>query len=82
MSWRTQTRTRSPHPAEFGAALNPLAAAGRELVEGIDYWASDALNATPHPLRLDERHLSDADEAWVPVLTPDGPGILVWSNSD
>jgi hypothetical protein len=53
-----------------------------ELVEGIDYWASDALNATPHPLRLDVRHLSDADEAWVPVLTPDGPGILVWSNSD
>jgi Family of unknown function (DUF6210) len=54
----------------------------RELVQGIDYWVGDALNATPHPLRLDERHLSDADEAWVPVLTPDGPGVLVWSNSD
>jgi hypothetical protein len=54
----------------------------RQPVQGISYWACDALNATPHPLRLDEQHLSDADEAWIPVLTPDGPGILVWSNSD
>jgi hypothetical protein len=53
----------------------------RDLVQGISYWASGALNATPHPLRLDERHLSDADEAWIPVRTPDGPGVLVWSNS-
>lgn len=54
----------------------------RKPVEGIRYWACDALNATPYPLRLDEQHLRDADEAWVPVLTPDGPGVLVWSNSD
>ncbi len=31
---------------------------------------------------LDEQHLSEADEAWIPVRTPDGPGILVWFNSD
>jgi uncharacterized protein DUF6210 len=54
----------------------------RRAVEGICYWAGDALDATPHPLQLDEHQLSDADEAWVPVLTPDGPGILVWFNSD
>jgi hypothetical protein len=54
----------------------------RKPVEGICYWACDALNQTPHPLRLDEQNLRDADEAWVPVLTPDGPGILVWFNSD
>ncbi len=53
----------------------------RDLVQGISYWAGDALSATPHPLRLDSQHLSEADEAWVPVLTPDGPGVLVWSNS-
>jgi Family of unknown function (DUF6210) len=54
----------------------------RDLVQGISYWASDAVSATRRPLRLDERCLGDADEAWVPVLTPDGPGVLVWSNSD
>ncbi|MFJ4983648.1 DUF6210 family protein [Streptomyces sp. NPDC088732] len=36
----------------------------------------------PTPLVLDESRLSEADEAWVPVLTPDGPGVLVWENSD
>jgi hypothetical protein len=54
----------------------------REAVRGICYWESDGLNETPHSLRLDEQRLTDADEAWVPVLTPDGPGILVWFNSD
>ncbi|WUO43891.1 DUF6210 family protein [Streptomyces sp. NBC_00285] len=31
---------------------------------------------------LDESRLAEADEAWVPVLTPDGPGVLTWENSD
>ncbi|WP_328753160.1 DUF6210 family protein [Streptomyces sp. NBC_00285] len=34
------------------------------------------------PLLLDESRLAEADEAWVPVLTPDGPGVLTWENSD
>jgi hypothetical protein len=51
-------------------------------VEGIGYWACDGSSETPGPLRLDEQNLRDADEAWVPVLTPDGPGVLVWPNSD
>lgn len=54
----------------------------RALVRGISYWACGTRGATPRPLRLDERHLGEADEAWIPVVTPDGPGILVWSNSD
>jgi hypothetical protein len=36
----------------------------------------------PVPLQLDQGRLADLDEAWIPVLTLDGPGILVWSNSD
>ncbi|MET7694726.1 DUF6210 family protein [Streptomyces sp. NPDC005483] len=36
----------------------------------------------PAPLVLDESRLAEADEAWVPVLTPDGPGVLTWENSD
>jgi hypothetical protein len=54
----------------------------REAVAGICYWASDGVTEDPHPLQLDEQQLSEADEAWIPVLTPDGSGVLVWFNSD
>lgn len=43
---------------------------------------SDLLSREWKPLALDETRLSDLDEAWVPVLTPHGPGTLVWNNSD
>ncbi|MFH8387738.1 DUF6210 family protein [Kitasatospora sp. NPDC018058] len=36
----------------------------------------------PTSLILDESRLSEAAEAWIPVVTPDGPGVLVWENSD
>ncbi|MFD5559442.1 DUF6210 family protein [Kitasatospora griseola] len=39
-------------------------------------------DAFPTWLVLDESRLSEVDEAWVPVLTPHGPGVLVWENSD
>jgi hypothetical protein len=38
-----------------------------------------------HPkmrIALDESRFYEIDEAWVPVTTPDGPGILTWENSD
>ena len=34
------------------------------------------------PLRIDEGRVNELDEAWVPVLTPDGPAYLTWINSD
>jgi uncharacterized protein DUF6210 len=36
----------------------------------------------PTPLVLDESRLDEVAEAWLPVVTPDGPGVLVWENSD
>ncbi|MEU0031956.1 DUF6210 family protein [Streptomyces sp. NPDC006335] len=36
----------------------------------------------PAPPVLDASRPAEADEAWVPVLTPDGPGVLTWENSD
>ncbi|KIQ65625.1 hypothetical protein TR51_17575 [Kitasatospora griseola] len=39
-------------------------------------------DAFPTWLALDESRLSEVDEAWVPVLTPHSPGVLVWENSD
>jgi hypothetical protein len=33
------------------------------------------------PLQIDEELTHEMDEALVPVLTPDGPALLVWTNS-
>lgn len=46
------------------------------------YGSANRDDLCPAPLVLDESRLAGADEAWVPVLTPDGPGVLVWENSD
>ena len=35
----------------------------------------------PAPLVLDESRPAEADEEWAAVLTPDGPGVLVWEHS-
>ncbi|WP_394617834.1 DUF6210 family protein [Lentzea sp. JNUCC 0626] len=54
----------------------------RDAVGTISYWACDAEGEDPTTPRLDESRLREADEAWLPVITADGPGILVWCNSD
>ncbi|MFC8829720.1 DUF6210 family protein [Streptomyces sp. NPDC057137] len=51
----------------------------RAAVGAVRFWACDGAAETPHPLRLDESRLPEADDAWLPVRTPDGPGLLVWS---
>ncbi|GAA4230796.1 hypothetical protein GCM10022254_26480 [Actinomadura meridiana] len=54
----------------------------RGIIGTVRYWACDGTTEEPHGLRLDESRIQEADEAWVPVITPDGPGILMWFNSD
>lgn len=55
----------------------------RREVADLHIWGSaNQDDVSPTPLALDESRLTETDEAWVPVLTPDGPGILVWQNSD
>ncbi|GHH30973.1 DUF6210 family protein [Lentzea cavernae] len=54
----------------------------RDGVAMIGYWACDGSDEELTELRLDESRMRDADEAWVPVITADGPGVLVWCNSD
>lgn len=61
-------------PEELAALRGP--------VEGLTYWTCDGTNEEPHPVRLDDSRLAEVDEAWVPVVTPDGPGVLLWFNSD
>jgi hypothetical protein len=54
----------------------------RAIVGEIIYWMSDGTTDEPSQLRLDDDRIRETDEAWIPVSTPDGPGVLVWSNSD
>ncbi|MYW64453.1 hypothetical protein GTY65_10270 [Streptomyces sp. SID8379] len=61
----------------------PLLDRLREEVAALHVYGSANRDDTfPSPLVLDESRLAETDEAWVPVLTPDGPGFLVWQNSD
>jgi hypothetical protein len=53
-----------------------------EAVAAIPYWTSDGVSWERGFLSLDTTRWSDADEAWLPVSTPDGPGTLLWCNSD
>ncbi|MFD8822116.1 DUF6210 family protein [Streptomyces sp. NPDC059605] len=51
-------------------------------VERIPCRASDGRTEGPHTLGPDGSRPRDVDEAWVPVIAPDGPGVLLWADSD
>jgi hypothetical protein len=70
-----------------GALPGDLMARLRGAVQMIPFCASgwmadDLLSREQKPLLLDEGRLGELDEAWVPVIAADGPGVLVWNNSD
>lgn len=57
----------------------------RSAVGVVHYWSSGwTSDWCPDriPLQIDEDRLDELDEAWIPVRTPDGPGVLLWDNSD
>ncbi len=54
----------------------------REAVAFHVYGSANRDDPFPAPLVLDETRLAEIDEAWGPVVTPDGPGVLVRENSD
>jgi hypothetical protein len=55
----------------------------RYAVSRIPFWHVDAKGETQRvQLELDTSLVGEAVEAWVPVLTPQGPGVLVWPNCD
>jgi uncharacterized protein DUF6210 len=67
-------------PGQLMARLRD--AVGKIAVEESGQTAGDLLSRARKRLVLDEDRLGELDEAWVPVLTADGPGFLVWNNSD
>lgn len=53
----------------------------REVVSEISFWESTK-DEHVSELILNETRIREIDEAFVPILSPDGPGVLVWNNSD
>jgi hypothetical protein len=55
----------------------------RLLVGQIRCWHSTCEGKNePHQLELDVDRMDECIEAWIPVLTPYGSGILTFGNSD
>ncbi len=55
-----------------------------QIIAAIRHWESDRETQVdvPHALHLDTTQLFNIAEAWIPVHTIHGPGILTWHNSD
>ena len=67
----------------WGKDLEPdLLECVRRAVGTIQFWPDTEGAPAREPLTLDESRLHQLDEAWIPVETSDGPGVLVWNNSD
>jgi len=56
----------------------------RRLVQEVPFWTcNDGGNIDERTfLEVDDERLEDITEAWVPVLTADGRGVLMWANCD
>jgi len=55
----------------------------RSLVEKVRYWPCEwAGDQRPYRFCLDESRIDELAEAWIPVETPDGPGVLLYANCD
>jgi hypothetical protein len=54
----------------------------RALVEEIAYWSSVDGRDLKAQLHIDESRIAELAEAWIPVQTPDGLGVLVYTNCD
>lgn len=57
----------------------------RKTIASIACWATfphGKGKSRPEALQIDETRLGELCEAWVPVLTANGRGILLWSNCD
>ncbi len=70
-----------------GELPGPVMARLRDAVAKVPFCesgrtADDVLARIERPLEVDAARLDELDEAWLPVVTGDGPGFLLWRNSD
>jgi hypothetical protein len=52
------------------------------LIGELSYWRSSPRNPDKYMLQVDMDRIDEIAEAWIPVDTPDGPGVLLYSNCD
>jgi len=53
------------------------------LVAGLPFWTRRPEGKVSRDgLALDRSRDGEVAEGWAPVLTPDGPGVLLWTNCD
>ncbi len=54
-----------------------------DVVMGVEFWCTGSSGEDSRSrLSLDRSRSSECTEAWIPVITPVGRGILVFDNSD
>jgi hypothetical protein len=84
-TWDYDWSGSATEPGHRGAPLpsDPLRRL-RDAVRRIPFWTTNCDGDAEQRdlLKVDEDRLAEVDEAWVPVLTPAGPGVLLWPNSD
>jgi hypothetical protein len=71
----SQGQTADTWPASHVAELAAI-------VARVVFWTTAGSKPSRARLALDLSQLADCREAWIPVTTPDGPGILTFDNSD
>jgi Family of unknown function (DUF6210) len=55
----------------------------KHLVQAVPFWRMNDEGPDDRlTLKMDHRRLDEVLEAYVPVVTPDGPGVLLWENCD
>jgi Family of unknown function (DUF6210) len=65
------------------APTGELARRVRDIVAGVRCEPSGPeLARESWALELDDSRLHELDEAWIPVVTKGGEGVLIWANSD
>ena len=75
------TRLRSV--GSWGRPLEPdLFESVRAAVSQIRFWPNTQGSPQVESLSVDVDRLDEMDEGWVPVVTSDVAGVLVWPNSD
>lgn len=52
------------------------------LVHEIPYWSSTEDHDVKSQIQIDHSRIPELAEAWIPVQTPDGPGVLLYKNCD
>lgn len=74
---------------ELGGAGLPAGGPRPELLERLRstvgtvvFWTSEHDAAEASRLEIDDDRVGELNEAWIPVRTAAGPGVLVWPNSD